>query len=322
MVPTHRRPRQARITLEMALDEIRSILSHDHDPILGDFVWTGMDYIGESALGAAVLAPEKNPFGPPAPAAAGADAAAAIQITLPKNSTFARPGFPWFISYCGDIDLIGNKKAPSYLRDVVWDRSPLEMAVVRPLPPGRKEQIMLWGFYDELRSWTWPGSEGLTVTVRVYSKLEKVNVTLNGKPIEVAKAEFPAPFVTEFALPYAPGELKASAIVNGKLVEQVLRTTGNPSRIALRADRAQIRTSRNDLSYVMAELQDDAGNPIEDGVAEIQFSVKGQGELAACQPSRHGQLPPAPSHDISRPLPCHPAAHRRERHLHARSTGR
>jgi beta-galactosidase len=228
-----------------------------------------------------VLAPEKNPFGPPAPAPAGVDAAAAIQITLPKNSTFARPGFPWFISYCGDIDLIGNKKAPSYLRDVVWDRSPLEMAVVRPLPPGRKEQIMLWGFYDELRSWTWPGNEGVTVTVRVYSKAEKVDLTLNGKPIEAAKAEFPAPFVTEFALPYAPGELKASAIVNGKLVEQVLRTTGNPSRIALHADRAHIRTSRNDLSYIMAELQDDAGNPIEDGVAEIQFTVKGQGELAA-----------------------------------------
>ena len=256
-------------------------LVNKHSFVVGDFVWTGIDYFGESGLGAAVLAPEKNPFGPPAPAAAGVDAAAAIQITLPKNSTFARPGFPWFISYCGDIDLIGNKKAPSYLRDVVWDRSPLEMAVVRPLPPERKQQIMLWGFYDELRSWTWPGNEGVTVTVRVYSKGEKVGLTLNGKPVEAAKAEFPAPFVTEFALPYAPGELKASTIVNGKSVEQVLRTTGNPSRIALRADRAHIRASRNDLSYIMAELQDDAANPIEDGVAEIHFSVKGQGELAA-----------------------------------------
>jgi beta-galactosidase len=159
-------------------------LVNKHSYIIGDFVWTGIDYIGESALGAAVLAPERNPFGPPAPAAAGADAAAAIQVSLPKNSTFARPGFPWLLSYCGDIDLIGNKKAPSYLRDVVWDRSPLEMAVLRPLPPGRKEQIMLWGFYDELRSWTWPGNEGVTVTVRVYSKAEKVNLTLNGNPIE------------------------------------------------------------------------------------------------------------------------------------------
>ena len=216
-----------------------------------------------------------------AAAAAGPDAAAAVQITLPKNSTFAKPGFPWFNSYCGDIDLIGNKKAPSYLRDVVWDRSALEMAVLRPLPPNRKEQIMLWGFYDELRSWTWPGDEGIAVTVRVYSKAEKVNLTLNGKPIEASKAEFSAPFVTEFVLPYAPGELKASAIVNGKLIEQVLRTTGNPSQIALRADRTHIRASRNDLSYIMAELQDDAGNPIEDGVADLHFSVKGQGQLLA-----------------------------------------
>ena len=249
--------------------------------VIGDFVWTGIDYIGESALGAAVLAPEKSPFGPPPTAAAGPDAAAAVQIALPKNTTFARPGFPWFNAYCGDIDLIGNKKPQSYLRDVVWDRSPLEMAVVRPLPPGRKQQIMLWGFYDELRSWTWPGNEGVSVTVRVYSKGEKVSLTLNGKAIEAAKAEFPAPFITEFALPYASGELKASAVVNGKTVEQVFRTTGNPSKIVLRADRARILANRNDLSYVMAELQDEAGNPIEDGVEEIHFTVKGAGELAA-----------------------------------------
>jgi beta-galactosidase len=223
-------------------------LVNKHSYILGDFVWTGIDYIGESALGAAVLAPEKNPFAPPPAAAVGPDAAAVLQISLPKNSAFAKPGFPWFNSYCGDIDLIGNKKAPSYLRDVVWDRSGLEMAVVRPLPPDRKQQIMPWGFYDELRSWTWPGSEGITVTVRVYSKGNKVSLALNGRSIEAAKAEFPAPFVTEFALPYAPGELKASAMVNGKLVEQVLRTTGNPSQISLRADRTHILASRNDLS--------------------------------------------------------------------------
>ena len=49
----------------------------------------------------------------------------------------------------------------------------------------------------------------------------------------------------------------------------------------LTADRARIRASRHDLAYIMAELQDDAGNPIEDGVANLHFSVGGQGELAA-----------------------------------------
>ena len=103
-----------------------------------------------------------------------------------------------------------------------------------------------------------PANECVTLTVRVYSKAEKVSLTLNGKGFEAAKAEFPAPFVTEFTLPYAGGELKASATVNGRIVEQVFRTTGISSKIVLTADRARIRASRNDLSYVMAELQDDA----------------------------------------------------------------
>jgi beta-galactosidase len=248
--------------------------------VIGDFVWTGIDYLGESGIGAARLAAEVNPMMPPPAAGPTPEQLDAMGIHLPKNTAFGTMGFPWFNAYCGDIDLIGNKKPQSYLRDVVWDRSQLEMAVVRPLPPGRKEQITPWGFLDELRSWTWPGNEGTSVTVRVYSKGEKVSLTLNGKPIDAAKAEFPAPFVTEFVLPYAPGELKASAVVTGKPVEQVFRTTGNPSKIVLRADRTRIFASRSDLSYAMAELQDDAGNAIEDGETVIHFTVRGQGELA------------------------------------------
>ena len=114
--------------------------------VIGDFVWTGIDYIGESGLGAARLTPEVNPMMPP-PAAGPTQAQLdALGIHLPKNTSFGTISFPWFNAYCGDIDLIGNKKPQSYLRDVVWERSPLEMAVVRPLPPGRKEQITPWGF--------------------------------------------------------------------------------------------------------------------------------------------------------------------------------
>ena len=131
--------------------------------LLGDFVWTGIDYIGESGIGAARLSPEVNPFMPPPPAGPTPEQLAAMGIHLPKNTAFSQPGYPWFNSYCGDIDLIGNKKPQSYLRDIVWDRSPIEVAVVRPLPPERKQQITPWGYYDELRSWTWPGSEGDSV---------------------------------------------------------------------------------------------------------------------------------------------------------------
>ncbi len=255
-------------------------LINKHSYVIGDFVWTGIDYIGESGIGAARLTPEVNPFMPPPPPGPTPEQLAAMGIHLPKNTAMSQPSFPWFNSYCGDIDLIGNKKPQSYLRDVVWDRSTLEMAVVRPLPRDRKQQITPWGFYDELRSWTWPGNEGDSLTVRVYSKGEGVRLTLDGKAIDPAKSENPAPFVTEFVLPYAPGELKTSAVVNGRTVEQVLRTTGAPSQIVLLADRTRLRADRNDLSYVMVEVQDEAGNAIADAVLPIQFTVSGLGELA------------------------------------------
>ena len=53
--------------------------------------------------------------------------------TGPEPDVFSPP-YPWFNSYCGDIDLIGNKKPQSYFRDVVWRRSKVEMAVQRPIP--------------------------------------------------------------------------------------------------------------------------------------------------------------------------------------------
>ena len=85
------------------------------------------------------------------------------------------PAYPWFNAYCGDIDLIGNKKPQSYFRDVVWRRSKVEMAVQRPIPEGYAERIGGWGWSDEMRSWTWPGFEGAPLTVRVYTRGDKVS---------------------------------------------------------------------------------------------------------------------------------------------------
>ena len=89
--------------------------------------------------------------------------------TGPERDVFSQP-YPWFNSYCGDIDLIGNKKPQSYFRDVVWRRSKVEMAVQRPLPERWTEHISRWGWSDELRSWTWPGLEGRPMQVRVYTR--------------------------------------------------------------------------------------------------------------------------------------------------------
>jgi beta-galactosidase len=247
--------------------------------VLGDFVWTGMDYLGEAGIGAARLSPRTNPVEPPPKPP---ELPAGLDLPFPPDTSFVGTDFPWFNAYCGDIDLIGNKKPQSYFRDVVWGRSKLEMAVRRVPPDGRKEEITAWGWFDELRSWTWPGEEGLPVTVRVYSTGDQVRLLLNGKEVGSAAVSAKSKLTAEFSVAYAPGELKAIALKDGNpIAELAFKTTGSPYRITLHPDRSLLKRDRNDLSYVMVYVEDKRGNEVPDVVAEIRFDVGGAGKLAA-----------------------------------------
>ena len=223
--------------------------------VLGDFVWTAIDYFGESAIGHTLLSQE------------------------PANW---RQKYPWFISYCGDIDAVGHKKPQSYFRDVLWGQSKLEVAVQRPLPAGRTETLASWGWVDEVRSWTWPGVHSKPLNVRVYTSGDKVKLLLNGKEIETKPVPESAKLIAEFQVHYAEGELRAIAFKDGKeIASQILKTVGKPARLRLRADRPTIVASRNDLAFVTVELLDAAGTPVPDGVRTIDFQIEGVGELAA-----------------------------------------
>ena len=101
-----------------------------------------MDYVGEPGVGRCDLALS----GAPSPQIPGRDG-------ITKS-------FPWFLSGCGDINPIGTRKPQSYFRGVVWGDSNLEMFARRPTPAGMTQQFSLWGFYDELKSWTWPDFVG------------------------------------------------------------------------------------------------------------------------------------------------------------------
>jgi beta-galactosidase len=230
-----------------------------HPFVLGDFVWTSMDYLGESGIGHALL-------------------------TSPTDKPQFSPGWPWYNAYCGDIDICGFKKPQSYFRDVVWKISNLEMAVHAPIPAGKKEIVSFWGWADEQQSWNWPGSEGQKLQVNVYSNYPEVRLELNGKVIGSKPVSAETKLTATFEVPYEAGELKAVALKDGKEIEtKVLKTTGKPSKIRLTADRSEIKASRNDLSYVTVEVIDDAGNLVPDATIAIQFKVEGTGELAAVE---------------------------------------
>jgi beta-galactosidase len=248
---------------------------------IGDFVWTSVDYLGEAGVGTSGLDNETN--------------------YMAKYGNFiASRTWPWFNAWCGDIDLIGNKKMQSYYRDVVWNRSPMVIAVHTPIPEGRKELISKWGWPDELISWTWPGEEGKALDVTVYSKCTSVRLELNGKvigeekvkndPVEAIKplsgsfagVSTPLQLSAKFRVPYAAGELKAIGITDGKEVAtQVLKTAGAPKKLILTAERNKITADRNDLAYITVEVADENGNVIPNANLPYEVEVAGNGELAA-----------------------------------------
>lgn len=257
--------------------------------VIGDFVWTGMDHLGESSIGNAQLnSPRRGGPGGGAGGGGAAGAGGAAGSPAPNSiaALFAESSinlpFPWFNCYCGDIDLIGQPKAQWFYRRVLWGLSRLEMAVQRPVPDGRTESISPWGWSDELRSWTWPGAEGKTLKVRVYAAGDQVRLLLNGKEIGTAPVSAAAELKAEFSVPYAPGELKAIALQGGRpIAEQSLQTVGKPAQLRLSADRPSIRPSRNDLAYVTLEVLDEAGRLVPDAVVSVRVAVAGAAELAA-----------------------------------------
>lgn len=236
-----------------AFENWRAVLKNPY--VIGDFVWTGMDYFGEAGIGHAVLDNEKQ--------------------------SFLRP-WPWFNAYCGDIDVCGFKKPQSYFRDVVWGRSMLEMAVHAPIPQGRTEKISDWGWPDEQRSWTWPGQEGKPMQVTVYSSLETVRLELNGQTVGEKPVSADTKLTARFELPYAPGELRAVGLVRGQPAATLsFRSAGPPKGLRLSPDRRTLGDDRNDLSFVTVEVIDETGKLVPDAAVPVHFTVRGQGELAA-----------------------------------------
>lgn len=233
-----------------------------HPYVLGGFSWTAMNYIGEAFIGGPYLAP---------------DSANNIAVLM---SATANP-FPVYGATCGDLDIIGNRRAASYYQNVVWRNSPIELLVHRPLPPGMKEVTSPWGFPDLLKSWTWTGKEGQKIQVQVFTRCKQVKLELNGKII--AEQTVPDGSITAtFEVEYQPGTLIARGFTNGKeICKSVLSTTGKPVAIRLVPDRKTIRSDANDLCYVSVEIVDDKGAvvPNVDDV-EVTYQINGPAKIA------------------------------------------
>jgi beta-galactosidase len=195
---------------------------------------------------------------------------------------FSPDSWPVFNNFQGDLDLIGNRKVPSYYQHVVWGKSKVEMFVHKPIPEGKTEIVSPWGFPDELKSWSWEGHEGKKMQVHVYTRSKMVKLELNGKLVGEQAVDDSKSITATFEVPYEPGILTARCFDNGvETASGTIKTVGKPAIIKLTADRSIIKANPNDLSYVMAEILDTEGNlvPYADDIL-VNFDISGNGKIA------------------------------------------
>jgi beta-galactosidase len=227
----------------------------DHSYVIGDFVWTAFDYIGEASIGWRGYWQESN-------------------------------FYPWNLAYCGDIDVCGWKRPQSFYRDALWKENQLALFVRAPRPtfePNPKRQSWSkWHWHDVVADWNWKGYEGRPLDVDVYSSCDYVELYLNGKSLGRQETNRSNQFKATWRVPYQPGMLKAIGFVNPPRVAAAnaeLRTANEPARIKLTADRLRVRSDGQDLSYVTVELVDARGIRHPKAENLVRFSIEGPGTI-------------------------------------------
>ena len=205
--------------------------------------------------------------------------------------------FPNHAAYCGDIDLIGQRKPISHYRSMLYNKEgeQLYMAVREPDGYYGKIKTTMWSVWPTYESWTWPGHEGKNIDVEVYShypngrQTESHQASLNGRGAKdegnakvrlylndqlIGEKEVAQGMAT-FTLPYQPGTLRAEAGEE----RVILQTADEAKTIRLTADRTTLNADGQDLAFITVELTD--GNGIVNLTAnnELTATVSGPATL-------------------------------------------
>lgn len=256
-----------------------TVFSRGNTWAVGNWVWAAWDYLGEAGIG-------KTPIPPTGTGATFGDQDVMPGWSIARVLHHSWGGFgypyPYFQANCGDIDLIGQRKPQNHWRAVVSGRSPVELLVARPAPPGLEQVAVWWGYYDELPSWTWDVEPGQPMTVHVYTLADTVTLLLDGTEVATGTVTADDRALATFTVPYAAGELTAIASRAGREIGRTtLATTGTAAALRLVSDVDDLTTSRDDLAHVLVEVIDEGGRLVPDAVVEVAFDVRGAGELAA-----------------------------------------
>lgn len=195
--------------------------------IIGDFVWAGMDYMGELGDGAAEYADYKC-----------------------ENAGNSITGDN------GRVDLLGKPRAEAAYTKVAFECEQGPFIAVKPAYQEEKLRITGWKLTKAIESWSWRGSAGKQTEVEVYARGASVELFINGKSMGKKK---PKKARALFTVPYQDGEVKAvSYDKSGKKIgEYALTTAGEETKLCLLPECQKV--APDGLAYVWLRYTDNEG---------------------------------------------------------------
>lgn len=240
-------------------------LAKQEPRLVGDFVWAGMDYLGEVMVGSWEYADYAETFD-------------------------GGPG--WVSAGSGRIDLTGKP-----LGEALYTRVALEadngpyIAVCPVNHTGDRHSPSAWKMTNAMPSWSWTGCEGRKANVQVYARAARVELVLNGHT--VGSKTLKNDCLARFSIPYESGTLEAVSYdaADHEIGRCKLQSADGTTRLTLDAEEPTVKPGH--LCYVRLRYTDENGitKPLARG--DIQVQVRGGtlvGLGSACPFNKHSYL--------------------------------
>lgn len=217
--------------------------------LIGDFMWTAWDYIGEAGLGAWAYTRDGSGFNKP---------------------------YPWLLADTGAFDIVGIPNGEMFLAQAVWGLLGKPAIGVQPVNhPGVKPAKMAWRGTNAIASWAWHGCDGNKAIIEVFTDAPVIELFVNGKSLGKKKVkEYKATFKTK----YQSGKIEAAAYdVSGREISRsCLESAAGEIRICAVPE---VKTARpGEIVYVDVALVGENGIVESNADRRLTIAVEG-GEL-------------------------------------------
>ena len=226
-------------------------LYEQYPRVMGEYVWTGFDYLGEP-----------TPYFRDITDLVNYTDSGEIKALRSRLDKMGGDELPSRSSYFGIMDLCGFKKDRFYIYQAQW-RPDFPMAHILP-------------------HWNWPERVGQNVPVHVYTSGDEGELLLNGKSLgRKKKAQYEYRLQWDDVV-YQPGELKVKVWKDGKVwAEDIMKTSAKAAKINLEIDQKQIKADGEDLVYVTVNILDGKNIFAPKANNMINFEIEGPGEIIA-----------------------------------------